>query len=120
MGATFTDVTIRDIAGAGQEYTGRFLVDTGAMECLVDRDRLTSIGVAPQGKNEYELADGSSLELEFGYVFIKVKGEETPVRVVFGNPGCEPLLGAIAMESLGFVVDPTSQTIRRVKSKRLK
>ena len=40
MGATYADVEVRDLATSGTGYAGRFLVDTGAMECLAPGDVL--------------------------------------------------------------------------------
>ena len=120
MGATYADVEVKDLAASGAGYSGRFLVDTGAMECLAPGDALRAAGVQVEGKEEYELADGSGVELEFGFCRVKVIGLETVTKIVFGDPGTEPLLGAIAMESLGVVVDPRTQTLKQLKRKALK
>jgi hypothetical protein len=41
----------------------------------------------------------------------------TACKITFASPGTEPLLGAIAMEDLGVIVDPRTQTLREVKTK---
>lgn len=120
MGITYANVSISDLTGTGQEYSDKFLVDTGAYECLAPADKLRQIGVQPSGKDIYQLADGSDVELEHGYVLLRVQGQETPTRILFGQDDSEPLLGAIAMESLGFIVDPRSGTLKRFRSKPMK
>jgi hypothetical protein len=40
--------------------------------------------------------------------------------VIFGPANAEPLLGVVALESMGVVVDPVSKTLRRLPAKPLK
>jgi hypothetical protein len=47
-------------------------------------------------------------------------GEITAGRVIFGEPGCEPLLGVTALESVGITVDPVNKTLRRLPAIPLK
>jgi hypothetical protein len=39
-------------------------------------------------------------------------GETTAGRVIFGDPGSEPILGVTALESVGIMVDPASKTLK--------
>jgi len=68
----------------------------------------------------YELADGSITEFDFGLAVIEFMGEITAGRVIFGPEGCEPLLGVTALESVGIVVDPASQRLKRLPAVPLK
>ena len=120
MGATYANVEVRDLTAKQPPYAARFLVDTGAMECLAPADALRAAGVGVEGQEEYELADGSGVRLDYGFCRIKVIGLETVTKIVFGSAAAEPLLGAIAMESLGVVVDPRSQTLKQLRRKALK
>jgi hypothetical protein len=61
-------------------------------------------GVSPEGKAVYELADGGPVELEYGFA-----------RIVF-----EPILGVIALEAAGIVVDPRTQTLKHLHARPLK
>jgi hypothetical protein len=47
-------------------------------------------------------------------------GEITAGRVIFGESGCEPLLGVTALESVGIVVDPANKTLKRLPAIPLK
>jgi clan AA aspartic protease len=97
-----------------------FLVDTGATDSMAPADELEKIGVAREGKTSYELADGTLKEYDYGLVRIEFMGEVTAGRVVFGNPGSEPLLGVIALESVGIMVDPANKTLERLPAIPLK
>ncbi len=119
MGFTYTDVTVRSPAEPERSWEGRFLVDTGSTDTLVPRDRLDELGLRPYGSDPYELADGSSQIAEFTGARLEFMESDAFVRVVYGPPGCEPLLGVLALESARFEVDPVSQEIRRAKRLRL-
>jgi predicted aspartyl protease len=58
--------------------------------------------------------------LEYGFARIEFLGEATVAQVIFGAPDCEPILGAVALENVGVVVDPVSQTLKRLHAKPLK
>lgn len=64
MGTTYVDVTIRNPADRRRNWTGKFLVDTGAFDSLVPRRRLEEIGLQPLGQRDYVLADGKSTALD--------------------------------------------------------
>ena len=59
MGMTRVTVTVRNPAEPEKSWEGLFLVDTGALDCLVPAKRLRAIGLQPRAKRTYELADGS-------------------------------------------------------------
>ena len=64
MGATHVTVTIRNPALPDKSWEGLFLVDTGAVDSLVPREHLESIGLKPKAQRIYELADGSELKMD--------------------------------------------------------
>ena len=97
-----------------------FLVDTGATDSLAPADELEKIGVPKEGRSAYELADGTVKEYPFGLVRIEFMGEVTAGRVIFGEPGSEPLLGVTALESVGIMVDPANMTLKRLPAIPLK
>jgi clan AA aspartic protease len=111
---------LTSLASAGGFYEDLFLVDTGAIDSMAPADQLDKIGVKRVGKMSYELADGTVKEYPFGLVQIEFLGETTAGRVIFGESGCEPLLGVTALESVGIVVDPANRTLRRLPALPLK
>ena len=64
-GATHVTVLIRNAAGPEKTSEGRFLVDTGATDCLVPKSYLEAIGLEPQGQRIDELADGTEISMDF-------------------------------------------------------
>ncbi len=68
----------------------------------------------------YELADGSKVEYQYGLAEIEFMGELTSGRVIFGPNDCEPLLGVTALESVGILVDPARQQLKRLPALPLK
>jgi clan AA aspartic protease len=120
MGLTHVTTKISDLAKSGQAYEAEFLVDTGAIDCMVAREHLLAAGIQPEGKSVYELANGEPVEYEFGFARVSFMGDETVSRVIFGPPKTEPLLGVVALESVGVVVDPVTRRLKRLPAKPLK
>ena len=120
MGLTYVTVALSDLAEQGSPYEARFLVDTSANDCLAPRDRLLAAGIKPQKKAVYELANGASVECEVGFAKTKFIGDETVGEVIFGPVGVEPILGVIALGSMGVVFDPVTKNLKRLHAKHLK
>jgi predicted aspartyl protease len=104
----------------GEAYSAVFLVDPGSTDCMAATDQLVRIGIQPEGKRSYELADGTSHEYDFGLARIEFLGDVTAGRVVFGPAGIEPILGVTALESAGFTIDPVKGELKRLPAIPLK
>ena len=120
MGTTRVTVTLRVPGTTGSCYEADFVVDTGATDCVVPASRLYDAGVQPIGKMAYQLADGSVHEYPIGIVQIEFMGEITAGRVIFGPEGTEPILGVIALQSVGIIVDPRTESLKRLPAIPLK
>jgi len=120
MGLTKVTTKILPIDNGEKFYETVFLVDTGATDSMVPAPELEKIGVKKEGKMAYELANGQVKEYPYGLVRIEFMGEITAGRVIFGESGCEPLLGVTALESVGIIVDPTNKTLKRLPAIPLK
>ena len=120
MGLTKVTTKLRGMADPQKSYEALFLVDTGATDCLAPADELEKLGIVKIGKTAYELANGTIREYPFGLAQIEFMGEVTAGRVVFGEPGAEPLLGVTALESVGIMVDPANKTLKRLPAIPLK
>ncbi|HLG14280.1 MAG TPA: clan AA aspartic protease [Blastocatellia bacterium] len=112
--------TLRAREKARRKYAAEFLVDTGATDGLEPAKELKKAGIKPRGRMAYELADGRTVEYDFGLVEIEFMGEMTSGRVIFGPDDAEPLLGVTALESVGILVDPTTRTLERMPAIPLK
>ena len=120
MGAIHVDVTIRNPGERARCWTAPFLVDTGATDSVVPRERLTEIGVEPVEQMVYELADGRRVAMDVGVAQIEFMGKRIGGTIVFGDTEAEPLLGVTALESMGVVVDPGNQRLKKLPAVRLK
>ncbi len=120
MGITKVTTRITSFQEPEGNYEEVFLVDTGATDSMAPSDELEKIGVRPEGKMSYELADGTVKEFFYGLARIEFMGETTAGRVIFNEPGTEPLLGVTALESVGIMVDPANKTLKRLPAIPLK
>lgn len=120
MGLTHVTTKLLNFQMPQKGYEALFWVDTGATDSMAPADELEKIGIAKVGKMSYELADGTVKEYPFGLVQIEFMGETTAGRVIFGQPGSEPLLGVTALESVGIMVDPANKTLKRLPAIPLK
>ncbi|HEX3346443.1 MAG TPA: hypothetical protein VHS09_17785 [Polyangiaceae bacterium] len=120
MGLTYTTVRLRPLAGGKKGLEESFLVETGAIDCLVSGAKLRRAGIRAEGKDVYELADGTTVELPYGFARVTFMGSETVTKVTFGPGDAESILGVAALESTGIGVDPVTRTLERMAAKPLK
>jgi clan AA aspartic protease len=120
MGLIHVTATLRSLPKARKKYEADFLVDSGATDTLAPASKLKKAGIQPVGKMAYELASGEIVEYPFGLAVIEFMGEITSGRVIFGPDEAEPLLGVTALESVGILVDPASQRLKRLPAIPLK
>ena len=59
-------------------------------------------------------------ELEFWLGVIEFMGDVTAGRIIFGPDDVEPILGVTTLESVGIIVDPKTQTLKRLPAIPLK
>ncbi len=121
MGLTHVTVRVTPLAGRRKRgFEAEFLVDTGAIDCLVPAAALRRAGIEVEGRDVYELANGQTVEYPYGHARVSFMGSTTVSRVIFGPKGAEPILGVVALESTGIAVDPVSKTLKRMGAKPLK
>ena len=101
-------------------YEADFLVDTGTTDTMAPAFELKKLGMQPVGKETYELANGELVEYEHGNAEIGFMGEVVPARIIFGPDNSKPILGVIALESAGYIVDPKNERLRKMKARPLK
>jgi len=119
-GLTKVTTKLTNMEGDARSYEEVFLVGAGATDSMAPADELEKIGLRRVGKMSYELADGTVREYAYGLAKIEFLGETTAGRVIFANPGTEPILGVTALESVGIVVDPANKTPQRLPAVPLK
>ena len=120
MGLIYVDVSIRNPADRTRSWVGPFLVGTGAVDSLVPRPHLESIGLEPMRQREYETADGRRITMDVAAGELEVMGEITGGLILFGDADAEPRLGSTVLASAGIEVDPQNQQLTKLPAVRLK
>src|SRR5438874_11687238 len=100
MGVIYVTTTLRAREKARKKYVSEFLVDTGATDSLAPAKELKKAGIKRRGRMAYELADGQTVEYDFGLTEIEFLGELTSGRVILGPDNADPILGVTALESV--------------------
>ena len=119
MGLTHVAVKLLN-SNSQDTYEADFLVDTGAMYSMAPAAELKKIGIQPVGREVYEMANGDLVEYEYGIAQLTFMGEVTGTRLIFGPDNSKPLLGVVALESAGYIVDPKNQVLRKLSAIPLK
>ena len=114
MGTTYVNVTIRNPAELHRSWTGKFMVDNGAFDSLLPKERMEAIGLKPRGSRDYFLADGKPVTLEATVAEIEFEGVIVGGTIVYGEEGAEPLIGVTTLKSGGFEIDPRSERLKRL------
>ncbi len=111
MGMFEVKVKLANLAAPGRTEEISLLVDTGATLSWIPREILQRLGVTAFSRLPFLLADGRRLERDVTAVLLSFDGRKAPVQVAFGEPGEEAVLGATALEGLGFLVDPVAKKL---------
>ncbi len=105
MALTVLSLEVANPANPAQRERVDFLIDSGAVYSFVPRDVLVRLGIVPHSRQRFRLADGSSIERERGDALFFYKNQRGAAPVIFAEEQDATLLGAVTLESLGFVLD---------------
>ncbi len=86
------------------------LVDTGATWTAVPRQIADQLRLQVVGKMKLRTAGGSQ-EFDQSFAYLEMQGKSMVAPVVIADLYDGVLIGVTTLESLGFAVDPTSQTL---------
>jgi aspartyl protease family protein len=108
---TFTvEIEIGDPRGERWERV-EALVDTGASYTWLPADLLARLGVVPERRREFQIADGRIIERDLAVTMARWDGDALPTLVVFGDEGSPVLLGAYTLEGFGLAADPVNRRL---------
>lgn len=110
MGTFTIPIQVGDLAGE-RFVSLEALVDTGATYTSIPESTLNQLGVEVRESRSFELADDRIVEYSVGYATIRLEEREIIVMVVFAPEDTAPLLGATALETASFAVDPVHQRL---------
>lgn len=110
MGSFRVSIEIGDIQGRRFE-TVEALVDTGATYTLVPRPVLQRLGIVPEERWPFTLADGRMVDHDVAQVQVRLDGRRRYTVVVFGEERTECLLGVVTLEEFRLGVDPVNRRL---------
>jgi clan AA aspartic protease len=105
MSLTVLSLDVANPADPNRRESVEFLVDSGAVYSFVPSEVLHRLGIAPHSRQRFRLADGSSIERDRADAIFFYKGQRGAAPVIFAEGEDATLLGAVTLESLGFVLD---------------
>lgn len=111
MGMFNVTVRLSSLTAPARSEEVSLIVDIGATLSWIPREILQKLGVPPFPRLPFSLAEGRRLERDVTAVLLTIDGRKAPVQVAFGEPGEESVLGATALEGLGFMVDPVGKKL---------
>ena len=112
MGLTSVKCVIKKSYEDTDSRTVAFLVDSGAVYSVMQRDVLQSLGIRPHRKKTFFLANGEGVDREIGDAYFEFRGVGGAAPVIFGEPGDSNLLGATTLEALELTLDPFRRELR--------
>ena len=81
------------------------MVDTGSELSWLPRKELQNIGINPEGKKRFVLANKDVIERDIGYAILQAEGYATNDEIVFAEDGDMSLLGVRTIEGFSVMVD---------------
>ena len=111
MGQFSVRATVAHPTKEGVEEQVELLVDTGATLSWIPKALVERLGVPRLRRRSFLVADGRLVERETAGALLRLDGTEANVTVVVAEAGDGLLLGATALESLGFAVDPIAKRL---------
>lgn len=113
IGVTYIEGVVTGLGG--KQATARFLVDSGATYTLLPHKDWKAIGLSPKRSMSFTLADGGTIDRQVSECHISLPQGEGHTPVILGEPGDEPLLGAVTLEILGLVLNPFTRTLHPMR-----
>lgn len=110
MGAFRVTLELGDLEGRRWEPV-EALVDTGATYTVVPASILAGLGMDPEERRPFRLADGRVDDYPLAQARIRLDGRMRFTTVVFGPEGSEPLLGVVTLEEFGLSADPLARRL---------
>lgn len=105
MGLTTVTLTITNPENK-KTLTEEFIVDSGAFYTVLPRRMVEELGLKPNFRQEFTLADGTKITRPVGSAYITFQGKKTASPVVLGKNGDSALLGILTLEALGLILNP--------------
>jgi clan AA aspartic protease len=103
-------------AGKRKKIAIEFLVDSGAVYTLLPHKDWKALGLKRKRTMTFTLADGTKIERGISECHISLPQGDGHTPVILGEPGDEPLLGAVTLEILGLVLNPFKRSLEPMRA----
>lgn len=113
MGITYVEGVVT--GPRGKHATIRFLLDSGATYTLLPHKVSRMLGLKPKRKVTFTLADGTTVKRAVSECHLRLPEGEGHTPVILGEPGDQPLLGAVTLEILGLILHPFKRTLEPMR-----
>lgn len=113
MGLTFIEGVV---SHKKKSVSVEFLVDSGAVYTLLPEKDWKALGLKRRRKMIFTLADGTKVERGISECYISLPQGEGHTPVILGEPGDEPLLGAVTLEILGLILNPFKRALEPMRA----
>ena len=112
MGTTYVTLKIKKDRKSKRFVEMEFLVDSGASFTVAPAKVLKGLGVEPDKKQSFLLANGEKITRAMGEAFFEFEDKSGYSKVIFGQRGDSALLGALTLETFGLVLDPLKRKLK--------
>src|SRR6266571_3368709 len=110
MGITYIEGTVS--GPTGKKTKAEFLIDSGAKYTVLPLKTWRAIGLKPERRLTFVLADGTKIERNISECYIRLPQGKTHTPVVLGQSGDKALLGVVTLEELGLVFNPFERSLQ--------
>lgn len=114
MGLTDVTLVVSNPVDSSRVRRLRFLMDSGAIYSVVPGEILSELGIVPDDVESFTLADFTEIKRPVGQAAFSFEGRTRTSPVMFGEKGDAILLGVMTLESLGLMLDPVKQELRKM------
>jgi predicted aspartyl protease len=76
---------------------------------------LEGLGLRPVARRKIRIFGGDVIERDMSGAVVEYEGKRAVVPVTFGGPEDTPVLGATALESLGYQLDPVTKKLKPIE-----
>lgn len=115
MGIVNATLKITNPLDTSKIFEGEFLVDTGAQYTVVPKPVWQKLGLKPDRKQKFSLADGKIISRPIGSAFVEFQGVKSSSPVVLGSSRDDYLVGVVTLENLGFSINPFTRELYPAK-----
>ncbi len=115
MGFTYIKLRVCNPTNWERQSEVELLVDTGAVMSVIPSRILEALEIKAVGKRRFRTFGGKLIKRGVGTALFRYADAFGGVPIAFGEEGDTPILGATALETLGYQVDPVSKQLKPVE-----